>query len=150
MGYINEVRRSASIHDLFMDAARHYVSNNDSHYGHNDFTTAYLEIERSPRMTIGRDYVPVDFSFGSFDVLWMGSETIDKVEYGCFFFRDRYDAKRTVRHTEWVERELADLLFECCTEFMQVCIKLKNGEIQPYTDDDKTEPWDWEDEESNA
>ncbi len=145
MGYINEVRRSPSIHDLFMDAARHHVSNEDSPNGYSKFTTSYLEIERHFWTTKLGD-APVEFSFGRFKVLWMGVDVIDGLDYGSFFFHDRYDAKRTVRHTEWAERELSDLLFECCTEFMQACIKLKNGEIEPYTDEDKTEPWDWEDE----
>jgi hypothetical protein len=152
MAYIIEVRETPSISDLFRDAARHKLTEME-HYSSvvPDFKSARIVIEPESFVLQGFTFTnPMRFSFGNFDLLWMGVEEFDGKECGKFIGTGRYQDKRTFIHQDWIEMEETDLMFECCQEFMKVCQSLRNGELKPFEDHEVTEPWNREEEDPNT
>lgn len=131
MGWSLEIRESASIHDLFMDAARHFVSNICI-----DKSLEYAYISIEPRYGDLRRMSCV-FEYGPFRFNYMGLKVYKDEEYGWFSGTDEFACKWSVLNKEWLDRDEPEFLFECAQEFMQVCVKLKNGEIEPFPDEEE-------------
>lgn len=131
MGYSLEIRESASIHDFFMDAARHFISDV---FIDKSLRFATIRIERNFGNPLNNTYY---LSYGSFWLCYMGVKVYKDEEYGWFAGTDEFSCKWTVLNKEWLDRDETEFFFECAQEFMQVCMKLKNGEIEPFPDDDE-------------
>jgi hypothetical protein len=151
MAYINEVRETSSIPDLFRDAARHKLTEIENYSNGRDFKSACILIE--PESFIRQNFSfthPMRFSFGAFDLLWMGVKEFDEKEYGYFNGTGRYQDKRSFLHPDWLEMDESELMWQCAQALMMVSEQLRNGEIKPFEDDEITEPWNMEEEDSDA
>ena len=149
MAYILEVRKTSSIPDLFRDAARHSITEMENWSGVSNFKDARIVIELMPECDSSLTFTyPTRFQFGRFELLWMGEKTFDEKQYGYFYGTGRYQDKRSFMHPDWIEMDEADLMFECCQEFIKICEALRKSEIKPFDDDEVTEPWNEGEEES--
>lgn len=149
MAYILEVRKTSSIPDLFRDAARHSITEMENWSGVSNFKDARITIEPMPECNEFVTFThPMRFQFGRFELLWMGEKTFDEKQYGYFYGTGRYQDKRSFMHSDWLEMDETDLMFECCQEFIKICESLRNSEIKPFDDDEVTEPWNEDDEEN--
>ena len=110
MGYTLEVRETPSIPDLFRDAARHKLTEMRDYSG-GDFKTARIVIEPSQCV-------------------------LNETEYGRFIGTGQYQDKLSLLHPEWLDMDITELMFQCCQAFMKVCEQLRNGELEPFEDEE--------------
>jgi hypothetical protein len=137
MGYTLEVRETPSIPDLFRDAARHKLTEMRDYSG-GDFKTARIVIEPSQCVTSDDDMwsFPTTFKFGPFQLHWFGEYVLNETEYGRFIGTGQYQDKLSLLHPDWLDMDITELMFQCCQAFIKVCEQLRNGELEPFEDEE--------------